>query len=85
MNGQREFEICLQLLQRVVASRGKDPSQLASEYVWPATTAEDAMAPRAAVSLAPLLTGGNQEGVATPGALASGVVPMPAGLVPPKT
>jgi hypothetical protein len=81
MDKKKEFDVCLELLQQVVAARGKDPAKVATEYVWPVgdTTAAE---PTAAVSLAPLLTGGGQP--QAPGAPGSGIVPMPPGLAPPK-
>jgi len=81
MDRQKDFDVCLRLLQRVVAARGKDSSGLAQEYVWPA--AANVAKPVAAMSLAPLLTGGGAalDAAAT---VPSHVVSVPPGLAPPK-
>jgi hypothetical protein len=80
MERKREYDICLELLRRVVIARGNDPAGIAAQYPWPEARAPER--PNAAVSLAPLLTGG---GHAQPAATGTGVVPMPPGLTPPKT
>ncbi len=73
---QRAFAALVDLLQRVVAQRGGDPSTIPQQYVWPGAVAGHP-APAAAVSLAPLLTGGGHP------QLPDGVVPVPIGLAPP--
>ncbi len=81
MDEKKEFELCLELLRRVVAARGKDPDEIAEEYVWPAR--ESAHTPTSAVSLAPLLTGGGQ--AQAPGVPGGSVVPVPPGIEPPES
>jgi hypothetical protein len=81
---QREFNLCLDLLRKIVTARGRDPSRLELEYVWPGSIEDETNAPKTAVSLAPLLTGGGHEAPASTLATSSGVVPVPPGIAPPK-
>jgi hypothetical protein len=58
MDPHQAYVVLIDLLQQVVAARGGDASGVAAQYPWPNSAAVDTAAPPAAVSLAPLLTGG---------------------------
>ncbi|MBI5511223.1 MAG: hypothetical protein HY903_20880 [Deltaproteobacteria bacterium] len=73
------FSILLGQLRKVVAARGGDPAALDREYVWP-----ESPSPKAAVSLSPLLTGGQDAPPWAHGTAPSGVVPVPPGLATPR-
>lgn len=81
LEGHEAFAVYLELLSRVVRVRGGDSNALSVEYAWPG----DVAVPRAAVSLSPLLTGGQNDPGSVSGAMPSGVVPMPFGIEPPKS
>ena len=85
-DNHKDFDLYLELLRRIVTARGGDAARLNQEYAWPGGGGVDV--PKAAMSLSPLLTGGqvapspafSRTEIAAP----SGVVPVPTGLVPPK-
>lgn len=88
MTDRKSFDTYLTLLRRVVTARGGDLSAVGAQFYWPGASSMQAPAPKAAVSLAPLLTGDGGVATSMPRASItqseSGIVAVPRGLDPPK-